>query len=264
MAHRIDPTETNGSLPSLYLTQLGREAVLNIETQYHSYKVVYLGHGAAWISGHPEICPEPRLVNVLGSVCDGSTLTKNFIGEGTQLAFQEPGRTGAVVTSPIEAILVRQWGNASLVRRALGWLGQKKSDRSNRRPEHQQTAVVIVESRAPRKKDSAGPSRSKARIAGSCRALRHLLDRRPSVKLVITEATLPDGNWCTVLKELIGRGSVAKVIVCSRRPNPALRQEALQRGASYAVGNPESVAAIFSPVEPSTNCLLVPRQERNA
>jgi hypothetical protein len=30
------------------------------------------------------------------------------------------------------------------------------------------------------------------------------------VKLVITEATLPDGNWCTVLKELIGRGSVAK------------------------------------------------------
>jgi hypothetical protein len=224
--------------------------VLDIKTQYHSYKVVFLGHGAAWISGHPEICPEPRLVNILGSAC-GSTLKKNLIGEGTQLAFQEPGRAEAALTSPIEAISVRQWGDdSSLFIRAWAWLGQRKRDGSNRRPEQQQT-VVIVETGLPTKKHSAERSRSKARIAGSCRALCQLLDRRPSVKLVITEATLPDGNWRTVLKEIIGRGSVAKLIVCSRRPDAALRQEALQRGASYAVGNPESIAAIFSPVEPS-------------
>jgi hypothetical protein len=219
-------------------------AVLDIKTQNHSYKIVYLGHGAAWISGHPQVCPQPRRVNILGSSCGGSTLKVDFIAEGTQLEFKEPGCAQATLTSPIEGIHVRRWGDSSLFRRALDWVGPRKRNPFNLRSEDRQTAVIIVENGLSAKRGSAR-SRSGARIAGSCRVLRQLLDKL-LVNLVITEATLQDGNWCTVLRELAVRGSFAKVIVCSRQPNEMLRREALQRGASYAVGNPEIVATLFS------------------
>ena len=133
-AYGTGPTERNNSPQSLYLTQLSPGTVLDIETHNHAYEMEYLGYGAAWISGHPETCPEPRLVNILGSSSGGSTLTTNFLAQGMRLEFQEPGCTEITITSPIEGIHVRQCRHPSLLRRVLARLGRIKPDSSNLAP----------------------------------------------------------------------------------------------------------------------------------
>jgi hypothetical protein len=138
-AYQTTPTERSNAPQSLYLTQLSPGTVLDIETHNHAYKVEYLGYGAAWISGHPDICPEPRLVNILGSSSGGATLTTNFLGQGMQLEFQEPGSSEVTITSPIEGIHVRQCGNQSLLRRGLARLGRSKRDSSHLAPQDRPT-----------------------------------------------------------------------------------------------------------------------------
>src|SRR5580698_11288034 len=52
----------------IYLDELPVGAVLDVETDHHSYRVENRGKGRALISGHPEYCPEPVLVELHGSV----------------------------------------------------------------------------------------------------------------------------------------------------------------------------------------------------
>jgi hypothetical protein len=51
----------------VYLRDLPPGSVLSIQTKNRVYEMVVLADGAALISGHPEFCPEPTVVQIQGS-----------------------------------------------------------------------------------------------------------------------------------------------------------------------------------------------------
>jgi hypothetical protein len=95
------PKESEG----LYLGDLSAGDVLVVRTSNTRYRIVYLGYGAAKISGHPRICPRPRPVNILGSTSDGTSLRSGFIGVGLRLQFQRPGSGRVTTTSRIRSVV---------------------------------------------------------------------------------------------------------------------------------------------------------------
>ncbi len=70
--------------------------------------------------------------------------------------------------------------------------------------------------------------------ADGCNAVRPTI-RSAGVRMVATRASLPDGNWHTVLRELVNAGSTARLVVCSPKPDAALEKQALACGADFAV-----------------------------
>ncbi|MBI1357767.1 MAG: hypothetical protein GC160_25805 [Acidobacteria bacterium] len=97
----------------IYLREIRPGETLDIRTKNHLYSVRYLGYGAAEISGHSQICPEPVLVNILGSTWGGSALKTGFLGVGLCLEFQHPGEQTVTRTSPIQAIIRQASESAS-------------------------------------------------------------------------------------------------------------------------------------------------------
>ena len=87
----------------VYLTDLPEGARLEIETENHRYRLVNAGGGRASISGHPDYCPEPIEVTVLGSSWGGSVVKASFIGRGMRLEFSHP-KHDVVVTSRIRDV----------------------------------------------------------------------------------------------------------------------------------------------------------------
>jgi hypothetical protein len=89
----------------VYLNDLAVGAVIELETQHHSYTLVKETGSEAWISGHPAFCPEPVLVHIAGSVPGRSWLDAKlgFIGRGLHLAFIHPVYS-TIVTSRIRQI----------------------------------------------------------------------------------------------------------------------------------------------------------------
>jgi len=85
--HNIVQSEIEGGV---YLRDLVPGASLFLQTMNRVYRVVVLGDGAALISGHPEFCPEPARVWILGSTWGGSMLKEKFLGRGMFLEFQHP------------------------------------------------------------------------------------------------------------------------------------------------------------------------------
>jgi hypothetical protein len=73
-----------------YLDYLSEGAVLEVETNNHRYTIVNRGGGEALISGHPQYCPEPVLVRVVGSTWGGSMVKMRLIGRGMYLEFWHP------------------------------------------------------------------------------------------------------------------------------------------------------------------------------
>jgi hypothetical protein len=65
--------------------------------------------------------------------------------------------------------------------------------------------------------------------ADSCDDAAHLLDRNRSVRLVCTDVTLPDGNWCDILRLVVNLRMSAEVRVIGRRGAPALRLQVKPR-----------------------------------
>ena len=84
----------------VYLQDLARGAVLEIETMDWTCTLVYCGDSEACVSGHPRFCPEPVRVFVAGSTWGGSMLKQFFIGRGMHLEFMHP-EYKRVLTSPI-------------------------------------------------------------------------------------------------------------------------------------------------------------------
>ena len=84
----------------LYLRDLEAGDVVEIFTQNRVYRMIYEGDGEAMISGHPEFCPEPIPVKILGSTWGGSMIKTDFIGCGMHLEFR-PAGTRRVTTSRI-------------------------------------------------------------------------------------------------------------------------------------------------------------------
>ena len=86
------------------LQDLAPETTLLVQTQHSCYRVVLQGDGQAWISGHPEYCPEPVLVTLEGCTWGGSMLKPRYIGRGMHLEFRHPGYSAPIVTSQIQEI----------------------------------------------------------------------------------------------------------------------------------------------------------------
>lgn len=88
----------------VYLEDLPPESGLEITTQNHFYTVHRRGMGETWISGHPDFCPAPVPVSILGSNWGGSMLKVAFIGRGMRLEFRHPDYRVPIVTSRIREI----------------------------------------------------------------------------------------------------------------------------------------------------------------
>ena len=85
------------------LNDLPGRARLEVETRHHVYHIENLGDGEVMISGHPEYCPEPVLVNLHGSTWGTPMIKLRFIGRGMKMEFGHP-TFGVVLTSRVQEI----------------------------------------------------------------------------------------------------------------------------------------------------------------
>jgi hypothetical protein len=84
----------------VHLRDLAPGSVLSLQTMNRVYRVVVLGDDTALISGHPELCPEPAEVRILGSTWGGSMLKTRFLGFGMHMEFEHPVHR-TIITSRI-------------------------------------------------------------------------------------------------------------------------------------------------------------------
>lgn len=90
----------------VYLRDLPEAAKLEVQTRNRYYIIVAGRDGSAWISGHPEFCPEPVLVHIAGSNWGGSMLKAAYLGRGMHMEFRHPDYEGPIITSQIVDIRV--------------------------------------------------------------------------------------------------------------------------------------------------------------
>ncbi|HYW42154.1 MAG TPA: hypothetical protein VE959_04815 [Bryobacteraceae bacterium] len=109
--HNLVQSEIEGGV---CLHEVPSETVLEVRTQNHLYTIVHKGAGQALISGHPEFCPEPLLVQIHGSTWGGSMLKTFYIGRGMRLEFQPP-ECLTITTSPVLEIREQAAGSAARV-----------------------------------------------------------------------------------------------------------------------------------------------------
>jgi hypothetical protein len=85
------------------LDQLPLGAILDVQTANNLYRIENRGDGEVLISGHPEICPTPVLVNFHGSTWGTPMLKVRFIGREMRMEFFHPLK-GIVRTSRVRDI----------------------------------------------------------------------------------------------------------------------------------------------------------------
>lgn len=85
------------------LDKLPVGAVLNVQTANTLYELENRGDGEVLISGHPEICPTPVLVNFHGSTWGSAMLKIRFVGREMSMEFRHPEK-GIVRTSRVREI----------------------------------------------------------------------------------------------------------------------------------------------------------------
>lgn len=101
--HNVVESEILGGVN---LRDVPPDTVLEVQTQNHTYTIVHKGWGQALISGHPEFCPDPVLVQIHGSTWGGSLLKQSYIGRGMHLEFRHPEFL-PIVTSRILEVRAR-------------------------------------------------------------------------------------------------------------------------------------------------------------
>lgn len=91
---------------NLYLNAVNPGETIFVLTQKNLLRILYLGYGAARISGDAESFSPKEPVNILGSSmsCDGKSLEAGFIREGMRLELQLVNRRQTIITSPVECI----------------------------------------------------------------------------------------------------------------------------------------------------------------
>ena len=102
------------------LDELPVGAFLDVQTANTLYRLENRGDGEVLISGHPEICPEPVLVNFHGSTWGTPMLKVRFIGREMRMEFFHPEK-GIVRTSRVQDIRERTVSNTAqgeLIRKA--------------------------------------------------------------------------------------------------------------------------------------------------
>jgi len=88
------------------LDELPLGAVLDVETANNRYQIENRGDGEVLISGHPEICPTPVLVNFHGSTWGTPMLKLRYIGREMSMEFSHPDK-GIVRTSRVRDVRER-------------------------------------------------------------------------------------------------------------------------------------------------------------
>ena len=83
----------------VFLDRLQPHSVLQIQTQHRCYTAVMLGGSQALISGHPEYCPEPTLIQGLGSAYVTGLIREGYVGPGMRLSFPHNGRRVSTSTT---------------------------------------------------------------------------------------------------------------------------------------------------------------------
>jgi len=72
----------------------------------------------------------------------------------------------------------------------------------------------------------------------TCRDAREALQAQPEIRLVITDVSLGDGNWCDVFKLIVDTGAKASVVLHAVHADERLWSEAFWRGAYDVLPEP--------------------------
>ena len=67
--------------------------------------------------------------------------------------------------------------------------------------------------------------------ACDCNEARRMLETQPPVQAVVTDRSLPDGDWREVLEIVAQRRAYVQVVVCSRLGDHTLLIDVLEQGA---------------------------------
>lgn len=74
--------------------------------------------------------------------------------------------------------------------------------------------------------------------AADLRTARKVLGARRAVNVVISDPSLPDGTWCSLLQDMEYAGISAPVLVCADRQGQLLCGRVVRRGGYYALEAP--------------------------
>jgi DNA-binding NtrC family response regulator len=85
--------------------------------------------------------------------------------------------------------------------------------------------------------------------AETCQEARRILEKKRRVDVVISDLSLPDGNWCDAFKHLIDNDIHASLVVIARNADERLWSEVLWRGAHDLLVEPYEGADIRRVVE---------------
>jgi hypothetical protein len=89
----------------VYLRDLPEAAKVEVQTRNRYYTIVPRRDGSAWISGHPEFCPEPVLVQICG--CNwGGSMPRSRISDAGCIWNSASAVWGPIITSAIVDIRV--------------------------------------------------------------------------------------------------------------------------------------------------------------
>src|SRR5688572_25947846 len=66
--------------------------------------------------------------------------------------------------------------------------------------------------------------------ASSCRQARHVLATGPDVHVVLTDATLPDGDWGAIVSAVVANSANTEIVVLAASVHKRLRSDVLGRG----------------------------------
>ncbi len=83
-----------------------------------------------------------------------------------------------------------------------------------------------------------------ALVARDCEEARRILGAGPLVQAVLTETTLPDGDWCSVLQEVVRSRVSAAVVVCARVADERLWCDVLDRGGYDLLNEPYTLEEV--------------------
>lgn len=93
----------------VFLEETPAGTALEVKTGNHSYRIERAGEKTAFISGHPEYCPEPVQVQLQGSRWLDSQIEKCYLAPGMRLQFMTEAGV-SVLTSAIEQVRVVEPG----------------------------------------------------------------------------------------------------------------------------------------------------------
>jgi hypothetical protein len=85
------------------LDELQVGAVIEVVTGHNTYRFENRGDGKVLMTGHPEYCPQPLLVDLLGSIGPSQAMRMWFLEPGMKMMFRHP-RFGVVCTSRIQEV----------------------------------------------------------------------------------------------------------------------------------------------------------------